>query len=135
MPPSGKVEQNWSSNSWPMDLWGLPSRGLPFRPDRLGIHGEPGLWAGEKTRSLLPCHRTATLPRIANWPLGNGDFSPRRCCSDWNITKTIDFGRIVFSLARHNVMSTTPDDKMEDFRHVYEFSKAFESAYRIRTKC
>jgi uncharacterized repeat protein (TIGR04138 family) len=53
----------------------------------------------------------------------------------WNITETIDFGRIVFSLARHNVMSTTPEDTIEDFRNIYEFSKAFEAAYRIPTKC
>lgn len=49
----------------------------------------------------------------------------------WNITSTVDFGRIVFSLVEHRVMATTPDDSIDDFRGVYDFHSAFESAYRM----
>jgi uncharacterized repeat protein (TIGR04138 family) len=52
----------------------------------------------------------------------------------WNITSTIDFGRIVFSLARHGAMATTPQDTLEDFRGVYDFAKVFETSYQIPTK-
>ena len=53
----------------------------------------------------------------------------------WNITSTLDFGRIVFALIEVKQMQRTEDDSIDDFRNVYEFSKAFESGYRIPTKC
>ena len=52
----------------------------------------------------------------------------------WNVTRTEDFGVIVFTLVESGEMSRTPDDTIEDFRNVYEFSKAFESAYRIECR-
>jgi len=53
----------------------------------------------------------------------------------WNVTTTADFGRMVFILVRHGVLSLMPQDTLDDFRDVYDFSKAFESAYQIRVPC
>jgi len=39
----------------------------------------------------------------------------------WNITSTLDFGQIVFSLVRHNEMSVTEADRLEDFKDVLRF--------------
>jgi len=52
----------------------------------------------------------------------------------WNITTTFDFGRIVFALVEHGLMSKTDDDTVEDFRDVYNFTSAFESGYKIECK-
>ena len=49
----------------------------------------------------------------------------------WNITTTLDFGRIVFALIEAGQMQKTDEDTIEDFRNVYDFKAAFELDYRI----
>lgn len=43
----------------------------------------------------------------------------------WNLRRTEDFGRIVFAMIEHGLMSKTADDTLEDFRSVYDFDEAF----------
>jgi uncharacterized repeat protein (TIGR04138 family) len=43
----------------------------------------------------------------------------------WNIHRTDDFGRIVFAMIEHGVMSKTPQDSLADFRGVFDFDEAF----------
>ena len=50
----------------------------------------------------------------------------------WNITSTLDFGKIVFALIDAKMMQRTEDDQIEDFDNVYDFKTAFESGYRIQ---
>lgn len=40
----------------------------------------------------------------------------------WNITATIDFGRMVFALIDHRLLSRTETDSLEDFRNVYRMA-------------
>jgi len=47
---------------------------------------------------------------------------------EWGITKTEDFGEIVFHLVDAELLSKTEDDRLEDFRDVYSFQEAFEPA-------
>jgi len=49
----------------------------------------------------------------------------------WNITSTLDFGRIVFALIGAGQMQKTDEDTLEDFRNLYDFKNTFESGYRI----
>jgi uncharacterized repeat protein (TIGR04138 family) len=49
----------------------------------------------------------------------------------WEITTTLDFGRIVFAMVDSGLMQKTDDDTIDDFRDVFEFKSSFESAYRI----
>ena len=49
----------------------------------------------------------------------------------WNITSTLDFGRIVFALIEAEQMQKTDEDSVEDFKDVFEFKRAFETSYRI----
>jgi uncharacterized repeat protein (TIGR04138 family) len=53
--------------------------------------------------------------------------------SDWGITGTEDFGKIVFELIEAGEMRRTDDDHMEDFVDVYDFQKAFVDEYEIDT--
>jgi uncharacterized repeat protein (TIGR04138 family) len=48
----------------------------------------------------------------------------------WNITGTLDLGRIVFALIDIGQMQKTRDDTIDDFRNVYDFKSAFD-AYAI----
>ena len=43
----------------------------------------------------------------------------------WNIRRTEDFGRIVFSMVSAGLMSSTDEDTMESFRGVFDFAEAF----------
>lgn len=52
----------------------------------------------------------------------------------WNITSTLDFGRIVFALIEGGRMQKTDADNLDDFRNVYDFRTAFEGEYRIEHK-
>jgi uncharacterized repeat protein (TIGR04138 family) len=51
--------------------------------------------------------------------------------SRWNVTSTMDFGRIVFAMVEHDLLQKTENDRMEDFRHVFDFGTAFEKNYQI----
>jgi uncharacterized repeat protein (TIGR04138 family) len=46
----------------------------------------------------------------------------------WGVTKTDDFGEIVFNLVEAEVLSKTPEDSREDFRDVYSFAEVFGAA-------
>jgi uncharacterized repeat protein (TIGR04138 family) len=43
----------------------------------------------------------------------------------WGIQRTDDFGRIVFAMVDIGLMSKTEEDRMDDFRGVYDFEEAF----------
>ncbi|HEY7682781.1 MAG TPA: Minf_1886 family protein [Gemmatimonadales bacterium] len=47
----------------------------------------------------------------------------------WGISRTDDFGRIVFILVRAGLLSTQPTDREEDFAGVYQFDAAFGEPY------
>jgi uncharacterized repeat protein (TIGR04138 family) len=52
----------------------------------------------------------------------------------WNITSTLDFGKIVFALIDGGRMQKTDADSLDDFRNVYDFRTAFEGDYKIEHK-
>ena len=49
----------------------------------------------------------------------------------WNITGTRDFGEIVFLLVESGWMQKEPQDCLEDFENVYDFSEAFERDFEV----
>lgn len=49
----------------------------------------------------------------------------------WNVTSTLDFGRMVFAMVDAGLMQKTEDDSIEDFRAVFDFRQAFETDYQI----
>ena len=52
----------------------------------------------------------------------------------WNITRTDDFGRIVFAMVQNGWMTKTDEDTLDDFKGVFDFATAFEEGYRIECK-
>jgi uncharacterized repeat protein (TIGR04138 family) len=49
----------------------------------------------------------------------------------WGITRTEDFGTIVFNLVDAGLMGKTDTDSIEDFRSVYDFDDVFERNLRL----
>lgn len=46
----------------------------------------------------------------------------RTVLKKWNVTSTMDFGKIVYAMIEGGVLAKSPTDKLEDFRNVYDFS-------------
>jgi uncharacterized repeat protein (TIGR04138 family) len=61
-------------------------------------------------------------------------FGPltRTVLNYWGIKETLDFGKIVFALVEVGVLRKQPEDKLEDFKDLYDFDKAFVKGYRIK---
>ncbi len=49
----------------------------------------------------------------------------------WNITGTMDFGRIVFMMVEAGWMAKTDEDKIEDFDNVFDFAIEFNCLGQI----
>ncbi|MBT8405274.1 MAG: hypothetical protein KJP18_15530 [Gemmatimonadetes bacterium] len=58
-------------------------------------------------------------------------FGPlaRTVLEHWGIHATDDVGRIVFALVECGVLVKQDEDRLEDFRDVYDFEEAFERSY------
>ena len=50
----------------------------------------------------------------------------------WGIHGTLDFGKIVFALVEVGILRKQPEDKLEDFKDIYDFEKAFDEGYEIK---
>ena len=48
----------------------------------------------------------------------------------WGVTKTEDFGRIVFDLVDAGLMGKTESDSLDDFKNIYDFEEEFEKKYK-----
>lgn len=49
----------------------------------------------------------------------------------WGITRTDDFGRIVFAMVEGKLMQATESDTIRDFESVYSFEEAFDPSIRL----
>lgn len=50
----------------------------------------------------------------------------------WRVTRTGDFGRIVFALVAVGLLSVQPGDREEDFLDVFDFTAAFDTIGAMR---
>ena len=59
---------------------------------------------------------------------GMDQFGPmtRQVFSHWGITRTEDFGNIVFSLVDAKLLGKTEEDSIEHFQDIYDFETAFD---------
>ncbi|MCA9078536.1 MAG: hypothetical protein KDA93_26150 [Planctomycetaceae bacterium] len=53
--------------------------------------------------------------------------------STWGITRTEDFGRMVFELVEEGRMRKTDRDDISDFHEIYDFAEAFDRDYEPNT--
>jgi uncharacterized repeat protein (TIGR04138 family) len=59
------------------------------------------------------------------------EFGPmaKQVFNYWGVASTEDFGNIVYNLIDQGLLSRTEEDRLEDFRGVYDFEKVFEEDY------
>ena len=62
---------------------------------------------------------------IAEYAREQYGYLAKTVLNNWGITRTIDYGEIVYILIDFGLMSKTEDDKKEDFCDVYDFNDEF----------
>jgi uncharacterized repeat protein (TIGR04138 family) len=100
----------------------------PRYPERAYLFVLAGI---EFIQSRLPARRHVTGPELA-WACRDlaitqfGLLAPS-VLGYWGITRTEDFGRIVYTLVDVGLLMTRPEDRLEDFMAVYDFADAFSA--------
>lgn len=89
------------------------------------------------TLKQLKAHRHVTgrelLQGISAYGLQQYGPMTKTVFNHWGLTKTEDFGNIVFNLVEAGLMGKTDEDSVEDFRNVYDFDKEFDWRRRRRS--
>ncbi|NLX07336.1 MAG: hypothetical protein GXY33_19530 [Phycisphaerae bacterium] len=52
----------------------------------------------------------------------------------WNIARTEDFGRLVFTMVEAGWMAKSDEDTPEDFANIYDFRSAFATPLKLEEK-
>lgn len=108
-----------SAGPYPIDAFAFVREGLEYTVER--VHELPG--SLERTESHVSGQQLCFgLRDLAIEKFG---LLAPLVLQHWNITRTDDFGRIVFAMIDAGLMSRTDEDSLDDFRSVYEFDEAF----------
>ena len=87
------------------------------------------LAALEYTLSKLPERRHLTGVEfsrgVAEYAREQYGYLAKTVLNNWGITRTLDYGDIVYLLINESLMSKTEEDKKEDFGEVYDFDDEF----------
>jgi uncharacterized repeat protein (TIGR04138 family) len=137
-PQPGKdhAEVDWRSimeraGPYPLEAFRFVREGLDHTVERAsalgraGGHDRSGQLANPESRHVSGQQLCLGLRDYAI--LQYGMLAPA-VLRHWHITRTEDFGRIVYAMIDGELMSKTPDDSEQDFAGVYDFDEAFSAA-------
>lgn len=111
---------------YPPEAYEFVQRGLQYTVERLNQRTSTGKGAGDGRRHITGQELAWGL-RLFAWE--RWGLMARTVLKRWNITSTMDFGKVVYALIEGGVLARSPSDRLEDFRSVYDFS-TLESEYR-----
>ncbi|MBM3262443.1 MAG: hypothetical protein FJY97_03325 [candidate division Zixibacteria bacterium] len=87
------------------------------------------------TTGKLPVRRHVTGQELSlsirEYAIRQFGISTRFILSQWGITRTRDFGEIVFNLVRAGLMRKTEEDSIDDFDDMYDFETEFDRNFVI----
>ena len=85
------------------------------------------------TKLAQPRHVTGQelLMGIREYALAQYGPMTRTVLNYWGLHKTQDFSKIVFALVDASILRKQPEDKLEDFKDVYDFREAFDRAEKF----
>lgn len=108
-----------SAGPYPIEAYAFVREGLAFTVERVHLHPDSLEKTDHHVSGQQLCFGLRDLA-IEKFGL----LAPL-VLSHWNITRTDDFGRIVFAMIDVGLMSRNDDDTLDDFRSVYDFDEAF----------
>jgi uncharacterized repeat protein (TIGR04138 family) len=118
-PPIKNLMEIAAKTRYPLDAFHFVRRGLDFTVHN--IHANPEQMA-EEQRHVSGKQLSVGLRDFAVDQYG---LLARTVLARWGVTRTDDFGRIVFAMVDSGVMQATPADSVHDFENVYDFTDAF----------
>ncbi|MFQ5964448.1 MAG: Minf_1886 family protein [Candidatus Scalinduaceae bacterium] len=68
---------------------------------------------------------------IRQYALEKYGFMARSIFKQWGISKSKDFGEIVFNLVDSGLMGKTESDSLEDFKDLYDFKTEFDDKFKF----
>ena len=71
--------------------------------------------------------------RFGQYALEQYGFMAKCVLNSWGITRTGDFGEIVYNLIKIGQMRKTKQDRREDFDDVFDFETALVQEFKITT--
>ena len=104
---------------------------LSYVRDILGMSGE-----AEEEEAQFEQHLTGQqlCEAIRLFGLDQFGLMTQVVLKNWGVTKTGDFGDIVYNLIEIGMMKKSPSDQRKDFDDVYQFDDAFREQFRIETE-
>jgi uncharacterized repeat protein (TIGR04138 family) len=114
---------NWKAirtraGSYPQEAFQFVRRGLTHTSSV--VHGE-----GESEGAERHVSGGQLCMGLRDYAIRQYGLLARTVLAHWGITKTEDFGRIVFALIDAGIMRKSPEDCLEDFQGVFDFDEAF----------
>ena len=136
---------------YPLDAYLFILEALSFAQDSLGLGAEPPVEeiepvesgaepapravpkAGRSRRRRAERHLTGQelCEAARHYALQQYGYLARTVLASWGVTRTDDFGELVFNMIDIGQMRKTRKDKREDFHGVYDFSEAFARDLRF----
>ncbi len=107
-------------NRYPVDAYVFVLEALHYTRKRFGIQGHV---TGQQLCEGIKCLALERYGAMTKMVLEH-----------WGISKTIDFGNIVINMVNENVLSKTPEDKLQDFEDVYDFDSVFVKDYQLKLR-
>ncbi len=123
--PSAELTQAVTSTKYPLDAFVFVQRALDFTVRR--AHGE-----FDDTADMPEDERPSRHVSGRELCLGVRDFAIQQygmlagtVLRRWRITRSDDFGQIVFAMVDAGMMHKTEQDSLDDFADVFSFREAF----------
>lgn len=114
-----------TAGGYPLEAFAFVQKGLGYTVERIHQVGQ-GSQAGME-RSDLGRHVSGQqlCLGLRDFALDRWGMMAPAVLETWNVRRTEDFGRMVFAMIEHGLMSKTPQDTLDDFRAVFDFDEAF----------
>jgi uncharacterized repeat protein (TIGR04138 family) len=137
MPPGTKAEYEQRLRAavervgrFSVEAFEFVQAGLTWTADR--IHGEvpEGQPRSGRNRHITGQQLCEGLRDLA---IERWGYLARTVLNNWGISRTEDFGRIVYALIDAGILAKTDEDSPDDFVAVFDFAEAFERRYAFGT--
>lgn len=120
-----------------IDAYAFVFEALNYAHNRLGMGTDRPAEAEEETEegSGRETERHLTGQQLCEairlYALEQYGYMAKTVLNSWGVTKTGDFGEIVFNLIGIGQMRKTPDDRREDFDDVFDFDTDLQERFKI----
>ena len=106
---------------------------LAYAHDVLKMDGTENVPEGESAEGRVERHLTGQMlcEAIRVYAIEQYGYMARVVLKNWGVTRTSDFGDIVYNLIHAGLMKKSKEDKREDFDDVYDFETVFDKSFKI----